>query len=144
MRELPISVKSGSIIVEGDKQTAADKNSESNKDYMKDHVDNAGITTPDTEDTTKRYLLGDANLDNKVDSKDAIVVLQYYAEGIAGNSHKKNLKENADVNFDEKYDAKDATFILQFYAERLSGLIKGEDKDDLMVPFMKDKGYEKK
>ena len=144
MRELPISVKSGSIIVEGDKQTAADKNSESNKDYMKDHVDNAGITTPDTKDDTKRYLLGDANLDNKVDSKDAIVVLQYYAEGIAGNSHKKKLEENADVNFDEKYDAKDATFILQFYAERLSGLIKGEDKDDLMVSFMKDKGYEKK
>ena len=141
MRELPISVRSGSIIVEGNKQTAADKNSETNKDYNKDHVDNANIVTPNTKDDTKTYLLGDANLDNTVDTKDAIVVLQYSAESIAGNNHKRTLETNADVNFDGEYDSKDAIFILQFYAEKVAGNIKENAKMD---PFMADRGYEKK
>ena len=140
MRELPISVRSGSIIVEGNKQTAADKNSETNKDYNKDHVDNANIVTPNTKDDTKTYLLGDANLDNTVDTKDAIVVLQYSAESIAGNNHKRTLETNADVNFDGEYDSKDAIFILQFYAEKVAGNIKENAKMD---PFMADRGYEK-
>lgn len=141
MRELPISVRSGSIIVEGNKQTAADKNSEANKEYNKDHVDNANIATPNTKDDTKTYLLGDANLDNTVDAKDAIVVLQYSAESIAGNNHKRTLETNADVNFDGEYDSKDAIFILQFYAEKVAGNIKENAKMD---PFMADRGYEKK
>ena len=141
MRELPISVRSGSIIVEGNKQTAADKNSEANKEYNKDHVDNANIVTPNTKDDTKTYLLGDANLDNTVDAKDAIVVLQYSAESIAGNNHKRALETNADVNFDGEYDSKDAIFILQFYAEKVAGNIKENAKMD---PFMADRGYEKK
>lgn len=141
MRELPISVRSGSIIVEGNKQTAADKNSEANKEYNKDHVDNANIVTPNTKDDTKTYLLGDANLDNTVDAKDAIVVLQYSAESIAGNNHKRTLETNADVNFDGEYDSKDAIFILQFYAEKVAGNIKENAKMD---PFMADRGYEKK
>ena len=141
MRELPISVRSGSIIVEGNKQTAADKNSEANKEYNKDHVDNANIATPNTKEDTKTYLLGDANLDNTVDAKDAVVVLQYSAESIAGNNHKRTLEINADVNFDGEYDSKDAIFILQFYAEKVAGNIKENAKMD---PFMADRGYEKK
>ncbi|MDD6085536.1 MAG: dockerin type I domain-containing protein [Oscillospiraceae bacterium] len=144
MRELSISVKNGGITVTGSKSDAATKNDEENKNYNKDHDDTSNVSTPSTDDITIKWLLGDANLDNIIDTKDAIIVLQYYAESIAGNNHTKKLEKNADVNFDGKYDAKDATFILQFYAERLSGLIKGEDKDDLMVSFMKDKGYEKK
>ena len=84
--------------------------------------------------------MGDANLDNTVDTKDAIVVLQYSAESIAGNNHKRTLETNADVNFDGEYDSKDAIFILQFYAEKVAGNIKENAKMD---PFMADRGYEK-
>lgn len=138
MKELPISVKIGGIIVEDTKQSAADKNSETNKDYNKDHIDNADIVTPNTVGETKTYLLGDANLDNVVNAKDAVLLLKEYAAILTDNSYSTILKINSDVNFDGKYDSKDAVFILQYYAAELTGY------NQKMDPFMEEKGYKKK
>lgn len=141
MRELPISVKNGGITITGKKEEAAKKNDEENKKYNENHDDTANSSTPSTEDITIKWLLGDANLDNTVDSKDAVLVLREYAASLADENYTTSLQKNADVNFDKKYDAKDAAFILQFYAEKLAGNIIEEEKKDPMVQFMKGKGY---
>ena len=64
-------------------------------------------------------LLGDANLDGKVDSSDASAVLGEYSElATSGNTtfKKPQQKINADVNFDNKIDSKDASLMLGMYA----------------------------
>lgn len=64
-------------------------------------------------------LLGDANLDGKVDSSDASAVLGEYSElATSGNTTFKNPQQkiNADVNFDNKIDSKDASDILAYYS----------------------------
>ena len=64
-------------------------------------------------------LLGDANLDGKVDSSDASAVLGEYSElATSGNTtfKKPQQKINADVNFDNKIDSKDASDILAYYS----------------------------
>lgn len=78
------------------------------------------ITKP-TETTTVENitLLGDANNDNKIDSNDAVVVLQTYASDIL--FPKKSENKNMDVNNDNKVDSKDAVIILQYYAYKISG-----------------------
>lgn len=69
------------------------------------------------------YLRGDINFDDKIDSKDAVEVLKYYAAVIAGkNPLKSGLNWNihkGDMNGDNLIDSKDAVCILQFYAESI-------------------------
>lgn len=141
MRELSISVKNGGITVTGSKNDAAKNNDKENKDYNENHDDIANGSTPSTKDITIKWLLGDANLDNIVDSKDAVLVLKEYATSLANTNYSTVLQKNADVNFDKRYDAKDSTFILQFYAEKLAGNIVENEDEDPMVPFMAKKGY---
>ena len=64
--------------------------------------------------------LGDVNGDNKVDSKDAVLVLKDYAENLAGKSTTID-KMVADVNADNSVDSKDAVWILRYYANTLTG-----------------------
>ena len=64
--------------------------------------------------------LGDVNGDNKVDSKDAVLVLKDYAENLAGKSTTID-KTVADVNADNSIDSKDAVWILKYYANTLTG-----------------------
>lgn len=64
--------------------------------------------------------LGDVNGDNKIDSKDAVLVLKDYAENLAGKSTTID-KTVADVNADNSVDSKDAVWILRYYANTLTG-----------------------
>ena len=64
--------------------------------------------------------LGDVNGDNKIDSKDAVLVLKDYAENLAGKSTTID-KTIADVNVDNNVDSKDAVWILRYYANTLTG-----------------------
>lgn len=64
-------------------------------------------------------LLGDANLDKKVDSSDASAVLGEYSELATSGKSTFTVfqqKKNADVNFDGKIDSKDASDILAYYS----------------------------
>ncbi len=58
---------------------------------------------------------GDVNSDGKVDSADATLVLQFYAEIIGENTEGYN-NSAADLNGDGAVNAADATIILQMYA----------------------------
>lgn len=63
-------------------------------------------------------ITGDVNFDEKVDARDASLVLKNYAV-ISGSepSMLSNLQnKTADVNSDDSSDAKDATAILRYYA----------------------------
>ena len=65
-------------------------------------------------------VLGDANGDGSVDSKDAVLVLKSYAEELV--SGKQSVDVNvSDVNKDSKVDSKDAVEILKTYAKNLVG-----------------------
>lgn len=64
--------------------------------------------------------LGDVNGDNKIDSKDAVLILKDYAENLAGKSTTID-KTVADVNVDNNVDSKDAVWILRYYANTLTG-----------------------
>lgn len=86
-------------------------------------------TTPPTEPTeptettesTEKNLVGDLNNDNSIDSKDAVLVLKYYAECLAGNASTKIPLEKGDINGDGKIDSKDAVKILKYYAQTMVG-----------------------
>lgn len=69
-------------------------------------------------------LLGDVNKDNKVDSKDAVLILKSYAESLAGGKSDID-KSVADVNGDGSVDSKDAVIVLKYYAETLTGFSGG-------------------
>ncbi len=60
----------------------------------------------------KSLLLGDVNLDGRVDLMDVKLIMQYY-------NHTKTLdsqqKRNADVNGDEKINLSDAKLMMQYY-----------------------------
>ncbi len=69
--------------------------------------------------------MGDFNLDGKTDSKDAVKVLEEYAnslaEGKSGIPIEIDIsKFNADINNDNVIDSKDAVEILKTYAENMS------------------------
>ncbi|MCI5910299.1 MAG: dockerin type I domain-containing protein, partial [Oscillospiraceae bacterium] len=76
-------------------------------------------TTSKTETKTK---LGDINDDGAIDSKDAVLVLKYYAESLTGNTTTSIPLEKGDVNGDGKIDSKDAVKILKYYAQTMVGL----------------------
>lgn len=86
-------------------------------------------TTPPTEPTeptettesTEKNLVGDLNNDNSIDSKDAVLVLKYYAECLAGNASTNIPLEKGDINGDSKIDSKDAVKILKYYAQTMVG-----------------------
>lgn len=69
-------------------------------------------------------LFGDVNNDNKVDSKDAVLILKSYAENLAGVKTDID-KSVADVNGDGNVDSKDAVIVLKYYAETLTGFSGG-------------------
>ena len=69
-------------------------------------------------------LSGDVNNDNKVDSKDAVLILKSYAETLAGGKTDID-KSVADVNGDGSVDSKDAVIVLKYYAETLTGFSGG-------------------
>ena len=79
-----------------------------------------GNTTKPTTSTTNSKLLGDINGDEKIDSKDAVIVLKSYAEKLAGNETKDDTLAG-DVNGDGEVDSKDAVIILKYYAATLTG-----------------------
>lgn len=62
--------------------------------------------------------LGDANLDDAVDAKDASAVLAEYARLSTSKPSEFNEQQNinSDVNFDGTVDAKDSSLILAFYS----------------------------
>ena len=75
----------------------------------------ATTTTPEQ---TETIGLGDPNNDDKVDSKDATLVLVEYANLSVGNeaSFTEAQQKAADVNKDGRTDAKDASIILAYYS----------------------------
>lgn len=81
--------------------------------------DTTSVTTTTTTDPVETKILGDPSGDGKIDSKDAVVVLQNYAKSIVGGSVEYN--EYADVNKDGKVDSKDAVIILKYYAASIVG-----------------------
>jgi hypothetical protein len=128
VKTLDISVMNGVISIESDANTAEKKNEQANDKNI------AGLD----EKTTSGYLLGDANLNGKVDSNDAVKILREYAMSIINKNYTFDLNSNADVNFDGKYNSTDAVFILQYYASVIIGY------KEKMDPFMESKGYTKK
>ena len=83
------------------------------------------ITKPTTTVTTKptvKISVGDVNDDGSIDSKDAVLVLKYYAESLTGSTTTKITLEKGDVNSDGKIDSKDAVKILKYYAQTMVGL----------------------
>ena len=73
--------------------------------------------------------LGDVNNDEKIDSKDAVLILKSYAESLATGKTENIDKDCADVNGDEKIDSKDAVLVLKYYAASLAGTFKGSISD---------------
>lgn len=69
-------------------------------------------------------LRGDANLDNKVNGKDATLVLAEYANLSSGDeaTFTEKQKSLADINHNGKTDAVDAAHILAYYADLSSGI----------------------
>ena len=79
--------------------------------------DNGTISKPET-----KTQLGDVNDDGAIDSKDAVLVLKYYAESLTGSTTTSISTEKGDVNGDGKIDSKDAVKILKYYAQTMVGL----------------------
>ena len=61
---------------------------------------------------------GDVNFDGKIDSRDAVLILQDYAAYLTGRSYTISLSLG-DVNSDNKIDSTDAVLILIYYAQHL-------------------------
>ena len=61
---------------------------------------------------------GDVNFDGKIDSRDAVLILQDYAAYLTGISYTISLSLG-DVNSDNKIDSTDAVLILIYYAQHL-------------------------
>ncbi len=74
------------------------------------NTDNSGASSSDS---ATLYLLGDANLDSKINIKDATVI-QKYAANIVEFSEEQCVR--ADSNEDSKVNVKDATAIQKFLA----------------------------
>lgn len=66
--------------------------------------------------SANQFKYGDANQDNSVDSVDATLILQYYANIITIEQN-SNFTTNSDVNGNKVVDSVDATLILQYYAD---------------------------
>lgn len=66
----------------------------------------------------KPFTVGDVNGDEKIDSKDAVRILQDYASFLTSNKYSLDV-DTADVNGDEKIDSKDAVRVLIYYAASL-------------------------
>lgn len=68
------------------------------------------------------YDGGDADLDGKITSADAALVLQEYASLSGGNklSFSEEQRKQADINTDGKINASDSAIILMIYAENQS------------------------
>ena len=73
---------------------------------------------PTTEPVVKKSK-GDVNGDKNVDSKDAVLILQYYAKSLVDSSSATIDIDAADLNDDKKADSKDAVLVLQYYAKAL-------------------------
>ena len=98
------------------------------KDEKKDLIQK----NPDEVKKIEKHLtagMGDVTGDGSVDSKDAVKILVYYANTLAGVPDSINMSI-ADLNFDEKCDASDAVLVLRFYAEKLV------DSNITMVDFL--------
>ena len=86
--------------------------------------------TTDPWATEPSTILGDVNADYEVDSKDAVLVLKYYAaELVNTNSAVAIISSAADVNDDGKINSKDAISILRYYAEEIAGNNPGSMSD---------------
>jgi hypothetical protein len=66
----------------------------------------------------KSAISGDVNGDDKVDARDAVVVLKDYASQILGNKTTLDLS-TADMNDDGKINSSDAVIIFKQYAQSL-------------------------
>ena len=80
------------------------------------------VEEPSTEPTTEPVVKknkGDVNGDNKVDSKDAVLILQAYAKSLVGDKSSTIDVDAADLSGDGKVDSKDAVLVLQYYAKAL-------------------------
>ena len=80
-------------------------------------VQNGATLTRNVEFNVVTIVYGDVNGDGKVDSIDATLVLQHYANI---NQLSEDAQTAADVNQDGKADSIDATLILQKYAGLIS------------------------
>ncbi len=80
-------------------------------------------TAPTTTEPVADFLLGDANLDEFIDSSDASMVLAAYALVATGGETPLNETQQlaADVNADTAVDASDASTILSYYAYIATG-----------------------
>ncbi len=113
---------------DGKSQNIQDNFSSLTKDEKKDLIQK----NPDEVKKIEKYFpagIGDVTADGSVDSKDAVKILVYYANTLAGVPDSINISI-ADLNFDEKCDASDAVLVLRFYAEKLV------DSNITMVDFL--------
>ncbi len=76
-------------------------------------------------DPEETYLLGDVNLDGKVNVKDATIIQKSVA-GLISLTEEENL--SADANLDEKVNIKDATAIQKFSAGLETGYPIGKER----------------
>lgn len=68
----------------------------------------------------EKIKLGDANNDEAIDSKDAVVILKYYAAKLANSQEVEVNQKQADINGDGNIDSKDAVMVLRYYANELA------------------------
>lgn len=80
---------------------------------MMNYIDN-GTPTPND-----KVIKGDVNSDGKIDSIDAVKVLQYYANDLASVIQPAIDESAADINEDGIVDSKDAVEILVAYANSM-------------------------
>ena len=83
-----------------------------------DSDDNGTYETSIETKSVENSILGDPNNDEKVDAKDASMILVAYAKASTGSEDGLTdvQRAAADVNSDGKVDAKDASSILAYYA----------------------------
>lgn len=80
---------------------------------MMNYIDNGTPTS------TEKVVKGDVNGDGKIDSIDAVKVLQYYANSLAKITQPAIDENAADINEDGVIDSKDAVGILVEYANSM-------------------------
>ena len=80
---------------------------------MMNYID-SGMPTP-----IEKVIKGDINGDGKIDSIDAVKVLQYYANSLAKITQPAIDENAADINEDSIVDSKDAVSILVEYANNM-------------------------
>lgn len=103
-----------------DKPNSKTKNSSFSVEKTTEETTEKDVVTSDM--ILSNENLGDVNLDGKVDSKDAVEILKYYAETIVGKTEgfTEEQKAVADVDYNGEIGSVDSVWILKYFAYNIT------------------------